>query len=197
MWDSNLHRGWHPPRWVEQAGRNDQVIARVDLDTHLWHAGGLDAIGDLIAIPLTDGRDSRIVYYDVAKPTRPSRLEQIIERPSVKALAVAIARVVDGRFLVAILTDSSIDFGISDSSGFLDGFGSTRFVRWEADGPNRGLESITEAQNLNFLAQCDGTLYLLALWDTTSVAPLIPGKNVALLFEITFSRGRLFTGPDP
>lgn len=191
-WGTNLHRASHPNYgWlqIQRPEADDRVMARVDLDNQLWHAGGHDTLGALVAIPLTDGADSRIVFYDLRDPLHPEQLPASIERPASKAYAVSLAKVADGRTLIAIVTDTSIDFGISQSDQLADGFDVDTFASWGLDLPETEREAVDDAQNIDLLRQCDGELFLLLFRNTSSLSPVIPGKDLARLYRVTFAPG--------
>lgn len=121
MWGSNLLLGSLPPA-------EDGFVARIDLNPTLWHAGGMALLGDVLAVPIenSDAGGSRVEFFGFRDPTRPTDLACGIARPGVKAGAVALTRMEDGRFLVGVWSDSELrppqqhlDFYMSTSTSLL------------------------------------------------------------------------------
>ncbi|MFQ6114162.1 MAG: hypothetical protein ACE5NG_08740 [bacterium] len=199
-WGSNLVFGTYPDQpaeTVEQPMGGDKVITRVDLDTVLWHAGGLSTLGDLLVIPIDHGEDrSEVVFYDASNPTNLIRLAPTIERSASRAAAVALIRVPDGRYLAAVRGSTDYDFYISRSDNFLDGFDSDAFVRWDRGGILPELRATSNLQNINFLKQCDGSLFMIGFRHTSPAAPTLPGENVAYLYTVVFPNGDYSQVPD-
>lgn len=192
-WDSNLVIRTlpdQPSQTVEQPMAGDKLIARVDLDTVLWHAGGLSRLGNLLVIPVDHGdNSSKVVFYDASDPTDLVRLEPIIERSDSRAAAVALTRLPDGRYLAAVRSSTEYDFYISRSDNFLEGFYNDASVRWDRGGLLPETRATSDLQNINFLTQCDGSLFLIGFRHTSPASPTIPGQNVAYLFKIVFPDG--------
>jgi hypothetical protein len=175
----------------------DMVVTRVDLDTVLWHAGGLSTLGDLLAIPIDhgDGR-SQILFYDASDPPNLIKLGPTIDRMASRAAAVALTRVPDGRYLAAVRASIEYDFYISRSDDFVDGFDSAAFARWDRGGILPELRATSDLQNINFLRQCDGSLFMIGFRQTSPVAPTLPGQNVAYLYRVVFPNGDYSQVPD-
>ncbi|MFQ5799548.1 MAG: hypothetical protein ACE5H0_12770 [Bacteroidota bacterium] len=199
-WGSNLVFATHPKNpseTVEQPIPGDMVVTRVDLDTVLWHAGGLSTLGHLLAIPIDHGDDrSKVVFYDASDPTNLNRLQPTIERAASRAAAVAVTRLPDGRYLAAVRSSTEYDFYVSRSDDFLDGFDSDSFVRWDRGGVLPELRATSNLQNINFLNQCDGSLFMIGFRHTSPAAPTLPGQNVAYLFKVVFPDGDYSQVPD-
>jgi len=83
------------------------VVARVAIDAGLWHAGGLATYGRVLAVPVYGGNPlaGRVLFYDMSDPEHPVRMPVQIDRPGRKAYAVAVTRLANRHYLVAVLSD--------------------------------------------------------------------------------------------
>ena len=90
---------------TKSCGCDGEVVARIELDDVLGHAGGLSMLGSILAVPLYGGspRSAKVVFYDLAEPEAPRRLPVEIARPGRKATATALTRLPNGHYLVAVL----------------------------------------------------------------------------------------------
>ncbi|MFO0736140.1 MAG: hypothetical protein U0270_09680 [Labilithrix sp.] len=143
---------------------DDKVIGKVDIDEGFEHAGGLQTLGDVLAVPLENGKASRVVFYDVADPKAPRRLTTV-ERPDIgEAGSAGLAELPDGRTLLVVgrKGDQTLDFyttAATDLTGFhLDSTWSVKVdgVKTTIDDTNFG-----DYQNLDVLRACDDRIYLL------------------------------------
>ena len=97
-------------------------MAVIPLDRTLWHAGGIQMMGRILAVPLygkmPDGRPrSHVRFYDFSVPTRPTEIREMrITRPK-KAFAVALAGLPDKRTLAIVWDDKTLDFYYSRTPG--------------------------------------------------------------------------------
>ena len=105
------------------------MVARVQLDDVVRHAGGLSTLGSILAVPIHGGspRVAKVLFYDLAEPESPRRLPVEITRPGRKASATALTRLPNGRYLVAVLAAFDglplrVDFYLSRSTMLDDGF---------------------------------------------------------------------------
>lgn len=186
IWGSNLSSGPLPP--VE-----DKCVARVNLNDTLWHAGGMAQLGDVLAIPAenSDAGGSRIEFLEVRDPTRPTVLGCAIQRPGVKAGAVALTRLDDDRFVVAVWSDSEktapekhMDLYITHGTTLL---GAT----WQ--GPfcfTSEVASIPKFQTVTFLWDTNEQgqktdLYLLGFENEALIAPKPAGPHRSILYHVT------------
>ena len=110
-------------------GCDGEVVARIQLDDVLGHAGGLSMLGSILAVPMHGGspRVAKVVFYDLAEPESPRRLPVEIARPGRKASATALTRLHNGHYLVAVLAAFDglplrVDFYLSRSTVLDDGF---------------------------------------------------------------------------
>jgi len=130
---SNLVFNKKPPE-------EDKVVKTIGIDKQLWHAGGMDILGDLLVVPIEQGTNeivkkiadtgpedpnhSKIVFFDMTDPQNPKFFKDcIIDRLKAKAGAAALIRLQTGYFLVAAWSDSDnfpprLDFYLSDEPHF-------------------------------------------------------------------------------
>ena len=123
MGAKNPSMPWGYPRYQPAASSydykhpdpRDKVVAVIPLDRTLWHAGGIQMMGRILAVPLygkmPDGRPrSHVRFYDFSVPTRPTEIREMrITRPK-KAFAVALAGLPDKRTLAIVWDDKTLDF---------------------------------------------------------------------------------------
>jgi len=167
---SNL---WHetvPPS-------RDKVVKAVAIDEDYWHAGGLAATGDLLAVPIESGKRSQIVFFDVSAPSAPVRLKTVLDRPKHAAGAAAITSLGDGRLLLATQTDGRLDLYLS-ADDTPEGFGAAI----AATIPQAFAKACY--QGLDLVLQNDGTVFLLAMRNTSDKAPTVPGSDIADLWHV-------------
>ena len=135
-------------------------------DHSYGHAGGLQVIGDYAAVALAHGGDpERIVFYDLSSPEHPLKLpyEVGVER----ADAVAIAKRVNGKYLLIVRGDKDILYFFESSNSNLQ---TPEFLlrdKWTSyltsfyTGTSNGVSGWRNYQNINLVSSCDGSLYLL------------------------------------
>lgn len=177
VWRSNvLH--------AERPDPTDQVVKVIAVDGALWHAGGMDVLGNVLALPIefmSDDRlkviaqgspsgpdTSRIVFFDVADPANPRFFKSVsIDRTGVKAGAVGITKI-GGRILVAAWSDSDslpprLDLYLSKDHTVNSGFGSV--TSWDPEqvlAVDGQTQTFGKVQTINFVRQTeDDQLYLI------------------------------------
>jgi len=186
---SNL-RGEGPPP------RADRVVANVPVDQTLWHAGGLATYGSVLVVPIygSNPRQGRVLFYDMTDPEMPVRLPVQIDRPDRKAYAVAMTRLANGHYLVAVLSARDdlarrLDLYLSRTKQLVDGFGAEP-VTWFADSvmARAGQDAnFGDFQNIGFVQQVDGRIFLVGLHNTAPSMDILPGRDYADLYEFDFS----------
>lgn len=167
-------------RTVPPAG--DRVVRALKIDSTYWHAGGIGASGDLLAVPIETGARSRVVFYDFTRPEHPVRLEPVLDRPKRGGAAAALAAFDDGRLLLAVWTNrprGSLELYLSSGPG-ANSFGPPV----SATLPKEFLEA--EYQGIHLVTQRDGSLFLLGSQNTSNAAPLIPGSDMLDLWALPF-----------
>ncbi|MFQ5648923.1 MAG: hypothetical protein ACE5IY_03190 [bacterium] len=187
-WNSNIITGESPPA-------QDKLVRTVSIDRKRWHAGGLSVLGDILAVPIysKEPDDCKIVFYHMADPENPELFDVTIDRPGVRAGAVAMTKLPGGRFLVAVWSDSDhlerrLDFYLSKSTDIFEGF-EPRALTWpasEARARNGRPTRFENYQTVNLINQADGRLYVVGLHNTSDKAPTLKGKDYADLWEIKF-----------
>lgn len=155
--------GPDPPMPDGPPPAEDAVVAEVPGEAGRTHAGGIQLIGSVLALPLDGHGGSEVVFYDVARPSDPRRLAVMdhgdVGPPSDphQASAAGITRLADGRFLLVIGVHSSkaLDFYVSTTTSLRDP--ALRFERFATE--TRGI--VRGFQSLNLATQCDGAIYLV------------------------------------
>jgi len=185
-WTSNLILDNRPPQ-------QDAFIRAIDVDSTLWHAGGISAMGDILAVPIFGYKPlhGKIIFYNMQNPLAPQLLPVAIDRPGSKAYAVALARLANHRIAVAVLSDRDhrprrLDFYISRSTTFGDGF-NPQPLTWfasDAQAGNGQKAKFSDYQSIYLLRQKDGRLFLLGFHNTIPSIRILPGKDYADLFEV-------------
>ena len=186
MWGSNLLQSSLPP--VE-----DVFVGRIDLNATLWHAGGLALLGDVLAVPIenSDAGGSRVEFLNLRDPHRPTNLGSGIARKGVKAGAVALTRMEDGRFLAAVWSDSER----TAPAQHLDLYRSTgtTLLRTGWEGPfcfTREVAAVPKFQTVTLLWNVDEggvrtDLYLLGFENGAKAAPDPRGPNYGRIYHVT------------
>ncbi|MGH7585472.1 MAG: hypothetical protein ACREMH_04430 [Gemmatimonadales bacterium] len=178
------------PNWSSRPPATDAVVFRVESEPGLGHAGGIQATGAMLAVPYEARGDSAVVvFYDLSNPASPRRLG-LVRRPAWAgghASLVAVTRLADGRVLLVVGARSSevLEFLISETA---DPFASGPHpaftpVYVERGGIHGGF------QNLNFVTQCDGTLYLVGMGNTGFPPPNL-GEDQVEWFAVRGSPSR-------
>lgn len=115
-WGTNVVSG-RPPD-------SDRIIARLDLDNTMWHAGGISLCGYVLAVPVECGGGairgvrgvkppkcdpprSRIFLVDVRNPAAPQVLARHIHRDGRMATAAALTWTPGGGYLLAVLRSAT------------------------------------------------------------------------------------------
>ena len=153
----NLDFRYTMPPW------NDGIVTVVDSDYGYDHAGGIQVIGDVLAVPLENGSGSRVVFWDMSVPANPQRLYTLeLSSSSVysdvgHAGAAAVTKIQDGRYIVAVAGYDArkVDFYVSDTTDIRDP--NTQFTRFHSR--TSGLPN--PYQTINFVNQCDGKIFLV------------------------------------
>jgi len=187
-WTSNkIFENLPPPQ--------DRIVRKLDVDSILWHAGGLGMLGEILAVPIYGGNPLRgkIIFYLMGDPANPQKLEMEVQRPDRKAYAVTLLKLKNGYYLLAVLSDRDdkprrVDFYLSKSQNFLDGF-DPEFVSWFTNDiiAKAGEEAnFTDFQSISFIQQSDGQLFLVGFHNTALNLRIIPGRDYADLYSVTF-----------
>lgn len=175
----------------------DKVIAKVDEDAGFDHAGGMQALGDVLAVPLENGTASRVVFYNVAAPRTPQRLG-VLERAGIgEAGTAGLARLPDGKVLLVIgrKDNQTLDFYVSQALAF-ETSGWDLITTWTVDGDGVKTKlgddnNFGGYQNFDVLPACDGRIFLLG---THRDNPLVGGgRDFADLFQLDLAKKAVLT----
>lgn len=151
----------------------DEVIWDISFDEPGWaygHVGGMQTYGDVLAVPLEKPmHDSlptgKVVFFDVSDPTFPVSLFEVPVNHN--AGTAALTRLPDGRFLLAVggaADNIELRTYISSSRDLRDPAMtfSPFYVWYKEQLPSGEWPTGGEGhQTLNFINDCDGTLYLV------------------------------------
>lgn len=171
------------------------VVASVDVDPVMWHAGGLSLLGAILAVPIYGGspRHAKTVFYDLGNPEQPRKLPVEIDRPSQKASATALTRLRNGHYLAAVLAAFDrrplrVDFYLSRTQALDDGFAPEPATWLASEVQARPGQERTFAhfQAINFVCEADGRLFLVGFHNTFTSASALPGRDYADLYEVVF-----------
>jgi hypothetical protein len=184
----------------QSASCESEVVARIDVDDELGHAGGLSMLGSILAVPLYRGspRTAKVVFYDLGQPESPRRLPVEIARPGRKATATALTRLHNGHYLVAVLSawdrlPRRLDFYLSRSTVLDEGF-RPEPVTWQVSGvearPGQD-RTFSHFQSINFIQQADGRLYLVGFHNSFAPQTILPGRDYADLYEVAFPKATM------
>jgi hypothetical protein len=185
-WNSNLEVNGPP--------NTDKVVLRLDLHNEMWHAGGFDLCGHILAVTIECGpvafagfrgvtppkceppRRSRILFVSVKQPERPRILASKLERMAHKATAAALLQIPGEGYVAAVLSsgkkgpthrDKQIDFYRTDGNSISNGFQARSTYRV----PN--VLKWSDYQTINFVYERSGRIFLAGL-----------AKNLADLFQV-------------
>lgn len=175
----------------------DKLIKKITLSSTYWHTGSIDSCGSYIAIPIYNGKDSRIVVYKMEYKSPKHSIENLeiknlnidIERDDKESKAVAMTRLADGSFVIAVWGYDQVskkygfDFYFSKDNDINNGFDEMNhiFIPTELCMNYQGKHNF---QNINFVNDYNGKLYLIGLENTTVMDPLRNYKDSISLFEV-------------
>ncbi|MBX6363400.1 MAG: hypothetical protein IRZ00_05990 [Gemmatimonadetes bacterium] len=191
-------------------GRLERIVA---LDNERPHAGGIQRLGDILAVPLegAGGLDSMVVFLRITDPLNPGFVgdgSTIVRRGRDKASAAAVAPLPGGkRLLVGVAWKNALDLYLSRSDYLGDGFVS------DDDGFPRpltiDLAGLTtrdpQYQSIAFLhpdlwqgaasGRSEIRVPIIALRNTSKLSNWYRGKNFADLLELHIRADRLEDWP--
>ncbi len=164
----------------------DTVVTRVPASPGFSHYGGMQAMGNVLAIGAEDGNASFVAFWNVAEPTRPRRMSTITTSTYTDgAGTVALTKLVDGSYLLII--------GGADSNklAFLRSSPGMSFERpdfklvgtWKRDELIGGDKKWGDYQSLNLLPGTDRRLYLVGT-HRLGAAFVAPGPDFADLHQL-------------
>ncbi|WP_043392719.1 hypothetical protein [Archangium violaceum] len=163
-------------------------------DMDYTHAGGMQASGSLLAVPLESspsGENGRVVFYDMATPWRPVRLPVNQWGQTQEAGTASLAKLSDGRFLLILGRAHANNLEFYRSTGGDLRSTDAGFVpldNWN-EGELRsaiGDREFGNYQNLNLVTQCDGSLFLVGTHLNSAT-----GEDWIDLFRLTEESGQV------
>lgn len=174
------------------SGAVGRIVARALPEPGLDHPGGIQAAGRHLAVAFESGGDSAaVILYDLSAPLQPRRLGvahdsrgPVLAQPGRASLA-ALARLADGRWLLAVGARSSKALAFYRSVDSTLG-PDPRFapLSVSVEGVEGGF------QNVNLVTQCDGTLFVVGMHNTGFPPPSLGHDHLHwYAFEAAPSRG--------
>jgi hypothetical protein len=143
---------------------SDRVVKVVRSDSGFDHSGGIQSVGQFLAVGLEEGSRSRVVFWDLADPRNPRRTGTLPHATGVKgAGTVSIARLRDGRYLLIVggANANTLDFYLSRAGGALTSPRFAHVATWRERQLVGGDSEFGNYQNLGLVAGAGGTLYLI------------------------------------
>lgn len=164
------------------------------------HSGGLQSSGDILAVAL-DGSlagtsNGRVLFYNVGQPTSRVLYPPRITTQTSEAGSVGITQLQNETFLVVTARSgaNTLEFYRSNSANLSQATTTFSFVDTWSEGE---LQQSTindwefgDYQSLQFITQCDGSLFLAGTHMNTSVVIGI-GQDWLDLFRVTDSAGQI------
>lgn len=191
----------------------DRIVDIFEIGSgNMNHPGGVDVCGKYLAIPL-EGKhplQSRVVFYDTkeacagtthpagsitykhAPDDRPTKIDTEIAMDGIGCMAVSLARLPNGHYLLGAITNKKrLNLYYSKTTKLEEGFEpEPRAVEVSLD----KLDRTFFYQNLTFVTQVDGKLFLIATENTKNTAPIINGEDWMDLFELQYDPKSLASG---
>lgn len=176
------------PRAVAIVGPGG-VTAEITAPRGLTHAGGIQALGQMLAVPYEQKQgQSSVILYDVSEPEHPQMIYEVdrsdVPPPSAPghASAVALARLADGRvaLIVGVRSSKVLDLYLSNQADLQQP--GLRFDRVAT------LENAVTGrfQSHNLVTQCDGTLFLIGAYNNGFPGPRL-GADMLRWYRLTQS----------
>lgn len=177
---SNLDFGpWNYPHpW-------DTIVLPIEIEKgNFWHPGGIDTLGDILAIPIqaylvTDPEQSKTVFFYVGNPENPMKFDFEI---NIGGSYATMDKLSNGRYLLVV--DGK--YMLSNSTNFADGFDTSNVLSGAPGG-----------SQAHIITQCDGQKYMMTFGNTGSAAPTFSnGTDEATLYKLDYtSSGILDSSP--
>jgi hypothetical protein len=193
---------WALPKYgfsYKKPSPDDKIVKVVDIDRQNWHAGGIQAVGDVLAVPVYGhGSSSEIRYFDFRDPENgPTEIEEIkLIKTDIKSKAVALARLPNDHYMTMIWDDENFDFHYCNSPDILSGFAKDRNarinkteVKGEFQPGGGGISGGGTYQSINFVLDTDDTVYFVATRNQEKASPTFHGKDFADLFKVLWPNG--------
>lgn len=177
----------------------DKIAKVVDIDFDKWHAGGIQAMGEVLAVPIYNGQPgSEIRYFDLSDlGNGPIEIVNIrLRKDDMRAKAAALTRLPNDSLVTMLWDDEDLDFHFSLSADIRNGFqmNHTRVHKTEVEGgfqPGGGeiISGMGTYQNLNLVVDTDGNVYFVSTRNSQKASPTLPGRDLADLYRISWPNG--------
>ena len=162
----------------------DRVVRVVRSDPGFDHSGGIQSVGQFLAVGLEEGSRSRVAFWDLADPRNPRRVGTLAHATGVKgAGTVSIARLLGGRYLLIVGGENAntLDFYLSRAGTGLSNPRFDHVATWKERQLVGGDSEFGNYQNLGLVADAGGTLYLIGTHRNAAGGR---GKDFADLFRL-------------
>ena len=164
---------------------NDVVVSVIPSDAGFDHSGGLQAVGNYLAVGLEEGSRSRVNFWDVSVPTSPRRLGTLEHATGVTgAGTTSLAKLRGGRYLLIVGgTDANtLDFytsrpGTTPGNPAFDFEATWRESQLRTRIP--GDSEFGNYQNLALVSDTSGQLFLIGTHRDS-----VSGEDFADLFLV-------------
>ncbi len=194
---------WSLPKYgypYKKPDERDRIVKVFDVDRSLWHAGGIQAVGDVVAIPIY-GSDktkpgSEVRFFNFDNPESPKELTSItLIKPDIESKAIAMTRTPDNHYVLMVWDDKVLDFHRSNTTVITEGFSETpvRVRKSEVIGGFQlgggGQSGEGTYQSLNFVRDTNETFYLVATRNQEKASPTFHGKDLMDLYKVWWPDG--------
>jgi hypothetical protein len=166
---------------------SDRVVAGLGVQEDYLHGGGLQASGNLVALPMEEGSGKgKVMLYDYGDPSNPIWLGTVYGASNAAGTA-SLTKLSDGRFMLVIGQGDAktLEFFLSSGMELTPATVWTPYDTWtQAEIPSGHWGAF---QSLNFVTDCaEGRLYLIGTrlgglrWGAVS-------DDYAHLYEVTLT----------
>jgi len=160
-----------------------------------YYAGALQTCGRYFAVPLFNGESSKVFFYK-CHPIQGEIAIQCLDTFFIDCgrrhcRAVAMARLFNGHYLVAIACDDRIVFFVSNDTSVESSFkqrGSVKVIHCDA-ASNALYNPGFCMRSMSFVNGIDRQLYLITTHNTHSWLPMVKGTDFAVLFRVELPEG--------
>ena len=174
----------------------DHVGGLIDIDSEKWHAGGIQMAGPILAVPVYGAdKNGEVRFYDFSDPERPVPLPgmTVVSPEKSPSRAVGLTRLPGGHSMLLVWDDHNLYFYNSRSTDIYAGFDSDRYAEVNPDQVVGGFQTegtgpfgFSTYQNINFVTDCAGGVYIVGTRNTQRGSPVLPGKDYATLYSVTW-----------
>jgi hypothetical protein len=218
--DKDRYDPWAPPSFRYPDGHSykkpppGDIIAEVfDLDKRMWHAGGIQAAGTIVAVPIYGEANRSEIRFVEVPDSAPCREILRLEKSGTQSKAAGLVEIPSERYagsgyLLAVWDDEILDLHFSNGDRIEAGFKSrVRLRREELPLPKPTIDLVTRGfragsnsmagtyQSVNLIVDCSGDIHLVATRNTQKASPTITGKDIADLYRMTWPGNDLTRKP--